>query len=310
MGAADVVPGVSGGTIAFITGIYQTLIGTIHQLDLGLFKYWKNHGFKAMWLQYNLSFLAVLFLGIATSIFSLAKLITYLLETHPILVWSFFFGLIVASIIYVGKQIQAWSVTVITALIGGAIFSYFITIAEPIAAQESLWFMALAGFIAIIAMILPGLSGAFILLLLGAYEPVIGAISGLIDGLTGETALMWDSFLKLTLFAIGALVGLKAFSGILNWMFNNYKSVTLAVLTGFMLGALNKVWPWKEVITTRINSKGVEVPLLEKSIPPSQFFGDPQVTEAVLAAVIGCALILGFEWLAKRKSTIADGSRA
>ena len=310
MGAADVVPGVSGGTIAFITGIYETLIGTIHKLDLGLFKHWKNHGFKAMWSHYNFGFLAVLFLGIATSIFSLAKIITHLLETHPVLVWSFFFGLIVASIIYVGKQIDAWRLPVILALIAGAVVSYYITIAEPIAAQDSLWFMALAGFIAIIAMILPGLSGAFILLLLGAYEPVIGAISGVIDGLTGEADLMWDSFLKLTIFAIGAIAGLKAFSGILNWMFNNYKTITLAVLTGFMLGALNKVWPWKEVITTRINSEGLEVPLLEKSISPSNFEGDPQIMGAVIAAVAGCALILGFEWLAKRKSATADGKGA
>ncbi len=310
MGAADVVPGVSGGTIAFITGIYEELIGTIHKLDLGLFKLWKQDGFKAMWRHYNLGFLAVLFMGIATSIFSLAKLITHLLESHPVLVWAFFFGLIVASIIYVGKQIERWNLGVLIALVVGTAVSYSITIAEPIGSQDSLWFMALAGFIAIIAMILPGLSGAFILLLLGAYEPVIGAISGLIDGLSGESDLMWESVLKLSVFAVGAIAGLKAFSGVLNWMFNNYKAITLAVLTGFMLGALNKVWPWKEVLSTRINSKGIEVPLLEESIAPANFNGDPQLVGAISCAVAGCVLILGFEWLAKRKSTLADGRQA
>lgn len=310
MGAADVVPGVSGGTIAFITGIYEELIGTIHKLDLGLFKLWKQDGFKAMWRHYNLGFLAVLFMGIATSIFSLAKLITHLLESHPVLVWAFFFGLIVASIIYVGKQIERWNLGVLIALVVGTAVSYSITIAEPIGSQDSLWFIALAGFIAIVAMILPGLSGAFILLLLGAYEPVIGAISGLIDGLSGESDLMWESVLKLSVFAVGAIAGLKAFSGVLNWMFNNYKAITLAVLTGFMLGALNKVWPWKEVLSTRINSKGIEVPLLEESIAPASFNGDSKLVGAIICAVAGCVLILGFEWLAKRKSTRADGRQA
>ena len=302
MGAADVVPGVSGGTIAFITGIYEELISTIHKLDFGLFKYWKTEGFKAMWKHYNLSFLLVLFLGIATSIASLSKLITHLLETQPILVWAFFFGLIVASIVFIGKQIKKWDWKIIAAVIIGAVTSYFITIAEPIGAQDSYWFIALAGFIAIIAMILPGLSGAFILLLLGAYEPVIGAVTGVIDGITGSADLMWDSALRLGIFAIGAIAGLKAFSGILNWMFNNYKFITLAVLTGFMVGALNKVWPWKEVISTRINSKGVEVPFMENSILPAHFEGDPQIAGAAVAAVLGCALILGFEWIANRKS--------
>lgn len=310
MGAADVVPGVSGGTIAFITGIYEDLISTIHKLDFGLFKFWKSHGFKAMWKEYNLSFLAVLFLGIATSIASLAKLITHLLETQPVLVWAFFFGLIVASIVYIGRQIENWNWTVFVAIAIGTVVSYWITIAEPIGAQDSYWFIALAGFIAIIAMILPGLSGAFILLLLGAYEPVLGAVSGLIDSFSGSSELLWDSALRLGIFAIGAIAGLKAFSGVLNWMFANYKSTTLAVLTGFMLGALNKVWPWKEVLSTRINSKGIEVPFMEKSILPAQFDGDPKILSALLAAVLGCVLILGFEWLANRKNKNTNGSEA
>lgn len=159
-------------------------------------------------------------------------------------------------------------------------------------------------------MILPGLSGAFILLLLGAYEPVIGAVSGLIDGLSGTEGILAESALVLLIFAIGAIVGLKAFSRVLNWMFSNYKTTTLAVLTGFMMGALNKVWPWKQVLSTRVNSKGVEVPFLEKSVWPSEFDGDPQIAGAIVSAVLGCALILGFEWLASRKTDKTDGSRA
>ena len=153
MGAADVVPGVSGGTIAFITGIYEELVSTIHNLDFGVFKFWKQNGFKAMWKHYNLNFLAVLLIGIATSVLSLAAIIENLLKNQPIMVWSFFFGLIVASIIYVGRQIEKWNITAILAIVIGTVVSYLITIVEPVAAQDSLWFLFFAGFIAIIAMI-------------------------------------------------------------------------------------------------------------------------------------------------------------
>ena len=169
MGAADVVPGVSGGTIAFISGIYEELISTIHQLDLGFFSLWKKEGFTNSWKHYNLGFLFTLFGGVFISILSLAKLITWLLATHPILVWSFFFGLIIASILFIGKQITQWNGKVILSIAVAAILSYLITIAEPVGSPESIWFLFFAGCIAIIAMILPGISGAFILLLLGIY---------------------------------------------------------------------------------------------------------------------------------------------
>ncbi len=303
MGGADVVPGVSGGTIAFITGIYEELITTIHNLDFGVITLWKKQGFKSMWNHYNLRFLFVLFLGIATSLVSLAKLVTYLLDAHPILVWSFFFGLIVASIIYIAKQITRWNIWAVVAIILGTLVSYYITIAEPISSPDSLWFLFIAGFIAIIAMILPGLSGAFILLLLGAYQIVIGAISGALDGLLdGDMSLFGNSALQLSILGLGAIVGIKAFSKILNWMFDKHKNMTLAVLTGFMLGALNKVWPYKEVLKTRLNHKGEEVAFLERSILPQDYNGDPKLLYAALAAVFGCALILGFEWLANKKS--------
>lgn len=306
MGAADVVPGVSGGTIAFISGIYEELIQTIHQLDLGIFKVWKKEGFKTAWKQYNLSFLLALFGGVFISILSLAKLISYLLVAHPIMLWSFFFGLIVASIIIVGKQIAKWNVKTILAILIAAVVSYYITIADPIGSPENTWFLFVAGFIAIIAMILPGISGSFILLLLGAYSGVIGTITGFVEGVTSaEWGAAFDAFVKLLVFAMGAVIGLKVFSRALNWMFTHHKNLILAVLTGFMIGALNKIWPWKEVLQYRTNHSGEQVPFLEASILPSEYQGDPQILYAVIFAVVGFLLIILLERLAAGKKDIA-----
>ncbi|MCH9660868.1 MAG: DUF368 domain-containing protein [Bacteroidetes bacterium] len=302
MGAADVVPGVSGGTIAFISGIYEELISTIHQLDLGFFSLWKSEGFSKSWTHYNLSFLLALFGGVFISILSLAKLITWLLATHPILVWSFFFGLIIASILFIGKQITHWNPKTIISIVVAALLSYLITIAEPIGSPDSIWFLFFAGCIAIIAMILPGISGAFILLLLGAYESVIGTITQFIEG---TTSLNWElfsgAFIKMIVFALGAIVGLKIFSRALNWMFQYHKNTTLAILTGFMIGALNKIWPWKEVIQTRLNHNGEEVPFLEKSILPSSYLEDPKIALAITFLIIGFLTIFLLERIANLK---------
>lgn len=302
MGAADVVPGVSGGTIAFISGIYEELIETIHQLDLGFFKALKKQGFKTAWKQYNLSFLVALFGGVLVSILSLAKLITFLLATYPLLVWGFFFGLVVASILYVGKQITQWNFKTVLALLIAVAISYFITIAEPIGTPDKIWFLFLAGSIAIIAMILPGVSGAFILLLLGAYSAIMNVLNGLREG---AKQLSWElisePLLRLSVFALGAIVGLKLFSKVLNWLFQHKKNSTLAVLTGFMIGALNKIWPWKEVLSFRTNSHGEEVPFLEKSILPSHFEGDPKVLWVMILAVVGFLTIFLLERLAVQK---------
>ncbi len=302
MGAADVVPGVSGGTIAFIAGIYEELIETIHKLDFGFFKIWKKEGFKTAWNAYNLSFLLALFSGVLISILSLAKAITWLLAQHPILVWSFFFGLVLASILYVGKQIKVWNFKVIIALIIAAGLAYAITLAKPIGDIESIWFLFLGGFIAIIAMILPGISGAFILLLLGAYTSIIGTLSQLGDGLTKlDSAIFFSAFGKLLVFAAGAIVGLKSFSRVLNYMFKNFKNSTLAVLTGFMIGALNKIWPWKEVLQYRNNHEGEQVPFLENSILPTNFDGDPKVLLAIVFMVVGFLTIFIMERFAASK---------
>jgi putative membrane protein len=305
MGAADVVPGVSGGTIAFISGIYEELIETIHKLDFGFFKVWKKEGMNAAWKQYNFSFLLVLFSGILISILSLAKLITWLLVNHPIAVWSFFFGLIIASILYVARQITQWRINSILAIIIAAGFSYFITIVEPMGSPGDTWFLFFAGFIAIIAMILPGISGAFILLLLGAYEAIIGTITQFIEGAVAlDWTLFSEALIKLVVFALGAIVGLKAFSRVLNWMFKHHKNIILAVLTGFMIGALNKIWPWKEVLKYRINHSGEEVPFLEKSILPGGYEGNPQLLYAVIFIVLGFLTIFILERVATIKNKV------
>lgn len=303
MGAADVVPGVSGGTIAFISGIYEELIETIHKIDLGFFTIWKKEGFKAAWKHYNLSFLLALFAGVFISILSLAKVITSLLDTYPIMVWSFFFGLVIASIVYVGQQITKWNVSMVIGLLVATILSYLITIAEPIGTADSTWFLFFAGFIAIIAMILPGISGAFILLLMGAYTSVIGIVTQLASGITSlNTTILFEALGKLMIFAVGALVGLKVFSKALNWMFKHHKNLILAVLIGFMVGALNKIWPWKEVIEYRTNHAGEQVPFLERSILPKSFDGNPYVLYAVVFAIIGFLTIFLLEKLANKKS--------
>jgi putative membrane protein len=296
MGAADVVPGVSGGTIAFISGIYQELIDSINSVSLSFFKVWQKEGFKTAWTQINGSFLISLLLGIAISILSLAKIITYLLKNEAIAVWSFFFGLVVASIFYIGKQVKKWSITSIVALLVATFISYYITIAEPFASPESNLYLFLSGFIAIIAMILPGVSGAFILLLMGSYEVIMGTINQFRDGLIGgNMTLLGNALLKIFIFGIGAILGLKLFSKILHWMFEKHNFLTLSILTGFMIGSLNKVWPWKLVLETRINSHGETVPFLEKSILPNQYLGEPTLFLAIGLMIAGFLTILILE---------------
>ena len=289
MGAADVVPGVSGGTIAFISGIYEELLGSISNINFGLIKTLKKEGIKAVWKQVNGSFLAALFIGIFISIISLAKAIKYLLENEPILLWSFFFGLVLASVIYIAKQITKWNFISVLILILGAFLAYYITTLNPLVSENSSpLFIFIAGAIAICAMILPGISGSFILVLLGAYKPVLDALNN-------------RDFKTILIFMVGAIAGLLTFSKILKWLFANYKNYTLAVLTGFIIGSLNKIWPWKETLTWRTNSHGVEVPFNQQSVTPFSFDGDAQLTMAIVLAIIGFLLILGMEKLAVQK---------
>ena len=289
MGAADVVPGVSGGTIAFISGIYEELLGSISNVNMNLFKTLKSQGVKAAWIQLNGSFLLALFTGIFVSIVSLAKIIKYLLENEPILVWSFFFGLVLASVIYIAKQITKWNLFAFVILILGAILAYYITTLNPLISENSSTpFIFLAGAIAICAMILPGISGSFILVLLGAYKPVLNALND-------------RDITTISVFVAGAVVGLLSFSRVLKWLFKHYKNQTLAVLTGFIVGSLNKIWPWKETLTWRINSHGLSVPFQQQSVSPFSFGEDSQLAVAVILALVGFVLILGMEKLAIKK---------
>ena len=289
MGAADVVPGVSGGTIAFISGIYEELLNSISSFNFNLLKVYKKEGFKQVWNIVNGSFLLALFIGISISVLSLAKLIETLLENHPIVIWSFFFGLVLASIIYIGKQITTWTIGSILCLILGGILAFYITTLNPMVSENSSpWFLFLVGMIAICAMILPGISGSFILVLLGAYKPVLNALNT-------------KDFFSIIVFMLGAVVGLLTFSRILKWLFFTYKNYTLATLTGFIIGSLNKIWPWQEIISWRTNSKGVEVPFNTTSVSPFSFEGDSQLMIAILLAIIGFGLILLLEKLAVKK---------
>ena len=289
MGAADVVPGVSGGTIAFISGIYEELLGSISNVNFDLLKTLKQDGFKAAWKEVNGNFLLSLFIGIFVSIVSLAKAIKYLLENEPVLLWSFFFGLVLASVIYIAKQITKWNFVAILALILGSFLAYYITTLNPLVSENSsILFMFIAGAIAICAMILPGISGAFILVLLGAYKPVLAAVND-------------RDYKTVAAVGFGAIIGLLAFSKVLKWLFTHYKNYTLAVLTGFIIGSLNKIWPWKETLTWRTNSHGVEVPFNQQSVSPFSYVGEAELTMAIILATIGFGLILLMEKLAVKK---------
>ena len=289
MGAADVVPGVSGGTIAFISGIYEELLNSISSFNFSLINVFKNEGFKSVWIKVNGNFLVSLFVGILISVLSLAKLIESMLENHPIVIWSFFFGLVLASIIYIGKQITKWTKGSVLCLILGAILAFYITTLNPmVSVNSSPWFLFFAGMIAICAMILPGISGSFILVLLGAYKPVLNALNT-------------KDFVSIIIFLVGAVLGLLSFSRILKWLFSTYKNYTLATLTGFIIGSLNKIWPWKETISWRTNSKGMEVPFNTASVSPFSFEGDNQLLISIFLMLIGFGLIILLEKLAIKK---------
>ena len=294
MGAADVVPGVSGGTIAFISGIYEELISTISGVKLSLIKTFKEEGFGAMWKELNGNFIIALFSGILISVFTVMRLANYLLENHPILIWSFFFGLVIASIWYVGKQIPKWDLKAVIALILGAALAYFIVSLPGLSENTSIPFLFFAGAIAICAMILPGISGAFILVLLGAYKTIT------------EAAHDFD-FKTLAIFGAGAIFGLLTFSKILKWLFVHYSTLTLAVLTGFIAGSLKKIWPWKEVLETEIFGDK-EVVVKEAIVLPWNYEGDPQSLAAISLMLAGFFLILILEWVATKKPVEMDGT--
>jgi putative membrane protein len=291
MGAADVVPGVSGGTIAFISGIYEELINSIRSINATAVRLLLKGRLKEFWRAINGNFLVSILAGILFSIVALVKAITYLLEHEPILIWSFFFGLVLASSVTVCRTIERKTLSRWVAFLIGAVGAYFITVATPAETPTGLWFIFLCGAIAICAMILPGISGSFILLLMGKYTYIMGAVKGLISG----TEVV-SNLLTLCCFAVGALIGIVSFSNLLSWLLSRWKDVTIALLGGFMFGSLNKIWPWKEVVETYVNSHGEVKPLVEVNIAPNG-----QVLPAILLAVIGFAVVIGIEVVANRK---------
>ncbi|MCD8267182.1 MAG: DUF368 domain-containing protein [Parabacteroides sp.] len=282
MGAADVVPGVSGGTIAFIVGIYEELIDSIKSINGASLKLLFTGKVAAFWKAINANFLLSIVAGIGISIFSLAKIITYLLITHPILVWAFFFGLVLASTWFVSKDIKQWNWKSVLSFIIGAVIAYYITVATPAETPTNLLFIFLCGAIAICAMILPGISGSFILVLLGKYFYIMEAVK------TFNIPVM-------LVFICGAALGITTFSRILSFALRKFHDITIAVLAGFMLGSLNKVWPWKEVIEIYADSHGVIKPLIEANILPDQL-----LWEAVGLMIAGFAIVYFLEKLSMK----------
>lgn len=308
MGAADVVPGVSGGTIAFISGIYEELLNTIKAFNLENLKSIKSEGLVCFWKKINGNFILALFAGIASSIVSLASIINGILKQkgetgEKIALWSFFFGLVVASVIYIGKQVKGWKTKELLGLVLGAVVAYYITVTGVSEESNGMFFLFFAGAIAISAMILPGISGSFILVLLGAYQPVMDMINSVLTALKSlDIGLLVTAGIPIGVFALGCLTGLLSFSRLLSWLFKNFENTTLATLTGFMIGSLNKIWPWKKVLDTRIDSDGNEVPTVTESISPSMFeqldnkMDDAMLLYAIGFAVIGFMVVFGLEY--------------
>ncbi|TNE78370.1 MAG: DUF368 domain-containing protein [Bacteroidetes bacterium] len=291
MGSADVIPGVSGGTIAFITGIYDRLLGAIAAVNVANLRLLLKGDFKGFFKAIDLTFLIVLFAGIGTAIVSLAKLITYLLKHHEVELWSFFFGLIIASSILILKQVKKWNAVNFILLAIGVAIAYYLTSMGQSSMPDNLFGVFISGFIAIIAMILPGISGSYILVMLGQYEKILGSISGVLSG-------QLDLIPTLIVFAVGCVSGLLVFAKILKWLLAHYHDAVVAALTGFMIGSLNKVWPWKNTLEYYTSSHGELKPLIQENIVPAQM--DSQVMTAVALAIAGLALVLVLEYLGRR----------
>ncbi len=283
MGAADVVPGVSGGTIAFITGIYEELIGSLSKINLNALRVLSKEGIRSCWRYINGNFFVALFLGIGISVLSLAKILVYLLEHYPVLLWSFFFGLVLSSAIFVLRSMDKWNINAFIAIIVGTTVAALISSLQSTADGGAYWYIVLSGAIAICAMILPGISGAFILVLLGSYHTIIGGIKDFNPIIIG-------------LFALGCLIGLLSFSRLLNYLFAHYKNLVLALLAGFLFGSLWKIWPWKERVGESpliVHSDGREV-WMDQNVWP-EMVANGQLWGALVLATSGFLLVFVVE---------------
>ncbi len=289
MGAADVIPGVSGGTMAFIMGIYERLIRAVSSFDLHFFSLIFSLRIREAFEHVSMAFLACLGTGILLAIFSMARLLSWLLENRPVMIWSFFFGLIVASVYTVSRHMEAWrAVNMVWAALG-ALITYLLVGMAPASTPDAPWFLFLSGAVAICAMILPGISGAFILVLLGKYLFVLEAVNN-------------RDFVSLFIVAAGAALGLAAFSRLLKWCFKRHHDLIVALLTGLMTGSLRKVWPWKSAVRTISDEKGHVVNSIQNNFLPSQW--SMEVTFALLLAVAGFSLVI---WLSIATRTKGSG---
>lgn len=289
MGTADLIPGVSGGTVAFVSGIYEELLGSIKTVSGTTLKHLLRFRFKAAFQSVPFRFLVPLALGIGTAILSLANLLGHLLETYPSFVWSFFFGLVIASTWLVGKTVTKWGFADILAFVVATVFAFFLVGSIPVETPTNLLTFFLSGMIAICAMILPGISGSFILLILGKYTQVLDAVRGM-------------DILVLVVFASGCAVGLSLFSRFLTWLFANHHNVSVAALAGFMLGSVRKLWPWQEVTLTRINSHGEVVPLATKNILPGSL--SIEVLGIIAIMMVGFILMVFLQSKASGKEEV------
>ncbi len=294
MGAANVIPGVSGGTIALITGIFQKIIDSFKSFDITALRLFFTGKFKEFAKHTNLYFLISVFLGAVISILSFAKVLSFLFDNYPIHVWSYFFGLILASVFYVGKTIDKWSFSTIIFFILGTAIAIFISILNPAKENDSILYLFICGVIAACSMILPGLSGSFILILLGNYHLVM------ID-----SVINFDMYVLLPV-VFGAGFGLLAFSYFLSWIYKKYRNQTIAILTGFILGSLSILWPWKQTISTYIDRHGIVKPFIQKNILPNNYLditnNDPHIMAAIIFVILGFLTIFILEKLAQAKS--------
>lgn len=292
MGAADVVPGVSGGTIALITHIYERLIRAVDNISINLIFQLLKPKRKEVWKKLDGTFLVVLASGMATSIFLVAGAIEWLLHTHPIPIWSFFFGLILASALVLKKSISTWNSLTFLALFLGIGIALGIGMLTPSSDSNNLIYLFFCGMLAIIAMILPGISGSFILILLGAYDTALKTVDQL-------KSFELEGFIVLGVMGLGGLVGLKLFSRLLRWLFSHHKNVVLALMMGFLFGSLYKVWPWKVANHALATDEEGRFPLSTVAVLPQ--FSDPssQIVLAFVVFVFALMLIFILERLSK-----------
>ena len=285
MGCADIVPGVSGGTMAFILGIYEELVLSIRA---GARKpFWQallRLNLPAALDAVNARFLAAVLAGIAVAVVTLASWLEWILKNHPVLIWSFFFGLVLASIVTVRKQIKGWNAQLFGALAAGAVGAYFVVGAVPVQTPESAWFLFLSGMLAICAMILPGISGSFILVLLGKYQFVLASVNQ-------------RDFASLAIVGAGAVVGIVTFAQVLAWLFKRYHDLTIAVLIGLMAGSLRKIWPWKETVASIIDRHGEVLPTVERNLLPATW--NSEVAIALALSLAGFAIVIALNRLSQ-----------